>query len=144
MNDDTKSGIRGWAESLTGGAARQMGRGAMVLHWVGWVAVMAGLGLVAGCRTISPGGVPSIETTLTAGGNAQLGSDVFPAQELAEHLKSAGAGRATAIFLVIPRDMNQSTLSGFSRELRKAGFQKIIFKRPMKPDASVHPKEGIP
>lgn len=103
----------------------------------GFLCLWAGLLLGLGCRTTPSGGVPAIEAILSSDGNATLGEDRFPIQQLTTHLKHNGAGRATAIFLVIPPEMTPATMSGLSRDLRKAGFPKIIFKRPMKPDATV-------
>ena len=106
----------------------------------GLIGLMVGLGLVSGCRTISGGGVPSIEVTLTSDGNVLYGETLFPVNELASRLMSEGAGRQTAIFLVVPPGMTSSALAGLSHDLHQAGFLKIIFKRPRKPEATVHLK----
>jgi hypothetical protein len=111
-----------------------------VFGLAGLIGLLAVLGLGTGCRTISPGGRPSVEVILASDGTAQLGATTFPLKELSAHLKREGAGAETAVFLIVPLEMPQSAMAIIARDLRKAGFRKIIFKRPMKPDALVKKK----
>jgi len=106
----------------------------------GLMGLGVGLGLVSGCQTIAAGGIPAIEVILTSDGNAQVGSDLFPVKELARRLMREGAGRETAVFVVVPPDMTPSAMSGILRELHTSGFRKAMFKRPLKPDATINYK----
>jgi len=105
--------------------------------------VLGFLLLMGGCRTISSGGVPTIEAEIRMDGQAQWGVEVFPLDDLPGRLKSEGAGQSTAVFLEVPAEMPAARISALDRDLRKAGFQKIIYKRPRKADAAVHPKGSI-
>jgi hypothetical protein len=138
MNDGVKAGQFKAASSMPMRGFNRWSQLRSGIYLASLIGLLAGLGLVAGCRTISPGGVPAIDATLASDGTVRLGSDCFPAKELPSRLKRHGAGRATTVCVVVPPDMTQASMAVFLRDLRLAGFQKIIFKRPLQPEASVN------
>lgn len=113
----------------------------VLLAWV----IGVGLGSVglSGCRTLSSGGLPAVEVVLLDNGQAQLGDATFPQAELARALKAAGAGRETEISVVVPPRLPESEMSRIFGDLHKAGFRKMVFKRHLKPAATIQ-RQGNP
>jgi len=84
-----------------------------------------------GCSTAqSIGNRGTAKVEITSSGYAKLGSKTFPQNKLAEHLKKEGANSTTSITIAVPKETSNAQLADITRQLRKAGFIKIIFTKP--------------
>jgi len=83
-----------------------------------------------GCGTTAAQGGRTVRISVLDGGKIAVNGRVFTRDRLIKKVKAAGARPTTAIEVSIPTGAPQTIMVDITRDLRKAGFTKILFVRP--------------
>ena len=91
---------------------------------------LAGLVGCQGCGTTGAQGTKTVHVSVLSGGALSVNGRVVSEKDLAHKIKATGARSNTAIEVSIPVGAPQAVMVSITRQLRKAGYTKILFVRP--------------
>lgn len=94
------------------------------------------VGIVGGCATEKLAG-GRVHVAVLTGGQVSVDGSKVGIATLGKKLKSMGATPSTTIMISIPKTATSATLSDVTRSLASAGFQQIIFTKPVEVEATV-------
>ena len=83
-----------------------------------------------GCGTTGQQGTAKVRISVLSEGKLSVNDRVTTTPKLAKTVKAAGARPTTAIEVSIPLGAPQEVMVAITRELRQAGYTKILFVRP--------------
>ena len=83
-----------------------------------------------GCGTTAAQKSRTVRVSVLADGKVAVNGRVFERDRLIKKVKAAGAKPLTAIEVSLPTGAPQTIMVDITRELRKAGYTKILFVRP--------------
>lgn len=90
------------------------------------------------------GGIPSIQVTYCGNNWFECDKDKVPLDHLSVWLEKQGAGPSTAVNISMPPGAPAGSFKAITQELKRNGFQKIMFTRPRQVDASVNKAPSSP
>ena len=95
----------------------------------------------SGCSTTKQSFLYSgvVRVAVDESGFAQIDRESFHISKLAEKIKEMGAGPAISVVISVPKKTTNRELASITRQLRKAGFSKIVFTKPSHVETSADP-----
>ncbi len=103
---------------------------------VATVVVVGMLALVVqGCATGGGRGPSRVQVSVLTDGRASVEGRVVAMEEMAGLLKAVGASASTTIAVELPQALPQAELMRITGLLRRAGYVRVIFKRPRRAEA---------
>jgi|GEM_PF-2254778 len=95
--------------------------------------------LAGGC--LSPSGKVgpdnSVKVSLVKSGTVEIDGRAMPVDQLASRLKRMGANPTTSVIVAVPEKTTNHDLASLTRQLRSAGFIKVIFTKPRHTDTNI-------
>jgi biopolymer transport protein ExbD len=97
------------------------------------IAMLVAVACVVGCQgcgTTGRQGTSKVRISVLGEGKLSVNGRMTTTPTLAKTVKAAGARPTTAIEVSIPSGAPQAVMVSITRELRQAGYTKILFVRP--------------
>ena len=96
--------------------------------------------LTAGC--FSPAGRVASDNTvrvsLVNSKTVEIGGRTLPVDQLAARLKRMGGNATTSVVIAVPQNTTNQDLAALTRQLRAAGFIRVIFTKPRHTDTNIN------